>query len=620
MNKYQLAVLKWKEENPNKRYLDVPVQAIVEVKGYGLIKIGTKIKTIRSIYQAMQKGKRYGANKELTEEEIKWYNQHGMIWYNDKFQDEVLKKAILKWKKEHPDKKYLDISRNDVIELDGIGPIKIGHKINIIRTTYQAMQKGNKSCSYKNLTSDKIDWLNSQGMIWDYNKHQKKMFRKAILQWKKEHPNKKYLDISESDTIFLEGIGLINIGSKLKTKRNIYQAMQKGERFGQCNDLTPEEIEWLNDQGMIWDYSKYQENSNKNSEKDINLTSENEDNETQSHIEKILQVLKNRKTNKDDLNFNYDRLKTEFGLDDEALKKQFARIKNARYKRDETLSHEDDTLKSFCDLEGYNYEIIANAIKLHTIFPEDSLESIMNRVIIDYKLQSQYTISTWIYEKYGNDIKNILAKLNLSSTKILKDMSEKVLTIEEAISKDIFSRSIYGEKDQAWLENVYNYLIEKFDFKKINDHSTENIYALSMLIMEELELTPREKDVVFTAFNKYISTINEYHLYDVGLETDEDVRLQKIIDYGLDDQEVEKSFFKPLEFDQKDLLGRKKEMQKRRQILKMYTTYWDYYNQADKEAIIKQNNFTGLEVNYLNTARKTINKTLETVKTMKKTA
>ena len=38
--------------------------------------------------------------------------------------EEIYREAILQWKREHPEKKYLDIKRKETIELNGIGTIK----------------------------------------------------------------------------------------------------------------------------------------------------------------------------------------------------------------------------------------------------------------------------------------------------------------------------------------------------------------------------------------------------------------------------------------------------------------------------------------------------------------
>ena len=257
---YKEAIEKWKKDNPNLRYLDVPGNTVIELADIGKINLGDKICKTRQIYKAMQEGNKYLNRNNLTDEEIEFWTSQGMIWDYQKWKDENYRKAIEKWKKDNPDKKYLDVAFNTVIMLDGIGEIRLGCKISKTRLIYSAMQQGEKFSTRNDLTEEEIEFWTSQGMIWDYEKFREDNYKKAIEIWKKENPDKYYLDIPQKTKINIEGVGLIEIGRRIQLSRKIYSVMQEGKSYGENKDLSTEWIDYLNSQGMIWDYEKWKEN------------------------------------------------------------------------------------------------------------------------------------------------------------------------------------------------------------------------------------------------------------------------------------------------------------------------------------------------------------------------
>ena len=256
---YRQAIIKWKENNPDKKYLDISCQEKIDIEGIGLVNIGRRISELRYVYKKQQLGQVNSRNKHLTKEQVAWYTEQGMIWDYEAWQEEVYRKAILKWKEQHPEKRYLDIKKKEQIELEGIGLINLGVLISIRRGIYNAMQQGKKYYTCKTLTREQISWDTEQGMIWDYETWQEEIYRKAILKWKENNPDKKYLDINCREKIDIEGVGLINIGAKISVIRQIYQKQQEAKRVGTNKPLTREQIIWYTEQGMIWDYEAWQE-------------------------------------------------------------------------------------------------------------------------------------------------------------------------------------------------------------------------------------------------------------------------------------------------------------------------------------------------------------------------
>ena len=620
MDDYKKAIEIWRGENPDKKYLDISQRDIIEVKGIGKINFGSKMHLVRKIYNAMQEDKHYGRHKDLTDEEISWWTEQGMIWDYEKYQEECYQKAVTAWRKENPDKKYLDIPQTFGIEVKGIGKINLGSKISDVRKIYNAMQEGKHYGSHKDLTEEKIAWWTNQGMIWDYEKYKEECYQKAVIIWKEQNPDKKYLDFSARTDIEVEGIGKVNIGNRVYLVRYIYNAMQEGKHYGSHKDLTQEEINWWTNQGMIWDYEEYQKNNKTNSKpKSKSMFDKysdmfDGDKSKADLVVKCLTDLKTKRKSKKKDDYNIENILQEFNVDIETLQKYLDRttIKKTSEKSD-PLMYQGMSLKNYCANNGYNYDVIYRAIKLHDFCGNDSLEQLINRSITIYERKGQKEPATWVYEKYGTLVKHILQYLCLDSTRILNDMTKYTISLEEAIRHTIFVQ-YKKESKYDYLEEVYNYLVEEIDSSKNEEKIIEDIVTKYQELALQYKFTKEEHEIVIGCFDKYLKTIKEYQKADVGLETNDERKIKKIKDYGLDEIDIEESFFIPLEFNNKVLLGRKSELYKRRQLLRQYIIDWDYYTDLEKENIILLNKFTEEEINMINKTRRDIDNTIKKIK------
>lgn len=611
---YRQAILQWKKEHSEKKFLDIKQKEVIKFKGIGVINIGLLVNKRRCIYRAMREEGKYENYTNLTDEQITWDEEHGMIWDYDAWQEKNYREAILQWKREHPEKKYLDIKRNETIELNGIGPINIGMQINKYRNIYKAMQQGKNYGECKNLTEEQIAWNEEHGMIWDYDAWQEKNYREAILQWKKEHPEKKYLDIKFSEIIELEGIGKINIGILMSKRRSIYNAMQQGKNYGERKDLTAEQITWDEEHGMIWDYKKYQEEEKKQQEKRKSLIEKytnlfNGDTSKAERVVQCLEGLREKRKSRKKQTWSIDNILKEFNVDEEKLLEQLGRVREQEKERKPVLMKGEKTLRKFCIDNGYNYEVISRAIKLHQILPSSSLEEVMNRAIIDYNHHGQKQPSTWIYEKYGILVKHILTNLNLDSSAILRNMTENVVTLEEAIRHDSFLRCRKNNSN-AWLEEPFNYLVEELDNTKEEEKVVEDIVGMGKKLIEEYHLTKEEFSILVESFGRYANAIRGYQMYDVGLEVNEERRLERIKDYNMSEEDIEESFFIPLNFENGVLLGRQSELYQRRNLMRQYIIDWKEYSNSEKIEIIKTNQFAISEVEYMERTRRQIDKAI----------
>lgn len=611
---YRKAILKWKSLHPDKKYLDIKKHDKIELKEIGLINIGIKITNLRQLYKKQQEGKNMDGSKALTKEEIDWYNNQGMIWDYEAWQENNFQQAILKWKEKHPEKMYLDIKKLEKISLEGVGIINLGIQVSIRRSIYNAMQKGEQYLNCRNLTEEEIIWYTKQGMIWDYEAWQEEVYKQAILKWKEEHPDKNNLDIKKNEKINLEGIGQVKIGIKIANIRQIYKKQQEGKGTTSKKPLTKKQIAWYTEHGMIWDYKKYQEEHKGTSQKrqtSLEKYTElfNGDNKKAERVVACLEDLREKRKRRKKQNLNMDNILQEFNVDQEELLKQLGRTRTQEKENQPVLMKGEETLRKFCIDNGYNYEIISRSVKLHRMLPSSNLEEVMNRAIIDYNYREQKQPSTWIYEKYGNLIKHILTNLNLDSSAILKNMTDNVVTLEEAIRHDVFLRC-RKESSNAWLEEPYNYLVEELDNTKGEEQVTEDIVSTGKKLIDDYHLSREEFSILVESFGRYANAIRGYQMYDVGLETKEERRIEKIKAYQMPEEDIEESFFIPLNFENGVLLGRQSELYQRRNLMRQYIIDWNEYSDDEKIEVIKTNHFNAAEVEYMERTRKEIDKAI----------
>ena len=609
-NNYRQAVEKWQQLHPEKKYLDIKFTEKIELEGIGVINLGNLISARRGIYNAMQQGTKYKTFNDLTEEQIAWDEKHGMIWNYDEWQENNYRQAVEKWQQLHPEKKYLDIKRSENVELEGIGVINLGSLISTRRVIYNAMQQGEKYRAHKDLTEEQIVWDEKHGMIWNYEAWQENNYRQAVEKWQQLHPEKRYLDIKFTEKIELEGIGVINLGSLIIVRRGIYNAMQQGEKYYTYKDLTEEQIAWDEHHGMIWDYKKYQEEHKTPSKKSQNTLEKyteifKGDRTKAERVVNCLESLRNQRRSRKKQIYNIDNILKEFDVDQAKLLNQLARVREKGKEYEPVLMKGDETLRKFCIDNGYNYEVISRAVKLHQLLPYSSLEETMNRVIIDYNHHGQHEPSTWIYEKYGTLVKSILTDLNLDSSAILKNMTENVVTLEEAIRHDAFLRC-RKESTNAWLEEPYNYLVEELDNTKGQEQAEEDILVMGKILINEYHLTREEFSILVESFGRYANAIRKYQMYDVGLEANEEKRMEKIKTYQMSEEDIEESFFVPLKFENGVLLGKQSELYQRRNLMRQYIIDWNEYTDDEKIEAIKTNHFSQSEVEEMEKTRKGI--------------
>ena len=642
---YREALEIWKENNPDKEYRDIPFKAVVEIDGKR-INIGTRINNMK-------------ANPDKLSDDVRKYWESKGVLDSKRISEKKYREALEIWKKENPDKEYKDISSNTVVEIHG-KEIRIGARIHMMknnpdrlledvcqyckskgapngkRVTEEEYREALEIWKKENPDKDYIEiparvvieingrkihigarisrlrngdiHLDAEARQYYEDKKLLEVRRKLISEeeyhealeiWKKENPDKDYWEIPVRTVIEING-QKINIGAKIKDLRR-----------GKIK-LDSEKRKYYEERGIFDSKEKLAERKNTLStiEKYTNLF--HGDSIKASRVVSCLTNLreKRRKSRREEV--SVEEILKNFEVDFETLKSYLERTKdkestnNSRQKQS-PLVYQGKTLKAFCLENGYNYEVVSRAVRLQEFCEHDSLEQLINRSLIDYLHHGQKEPATWVYEKYGHLVKHMLLELGLDSNRILQDMSKRVITLEEAIRHQVFLQTRERREDD-WLEELYNYLIEEINIDKSSDQMVDDIVKMYKLLVTEYHLTTEEQQVIYTAFVRYLKTMRKYQILDVGLETDEEKKLTKIKDYGLEVEDIEESYFVPLKFDHGVLLGKKSELYQRRQLLRQYIIDWDYYSEQEKQGAIIDNHFTVEEINYINTTREQINK------------
>lgn len=490
------------------------------------------------------------------------------------YNEEQIKEALTIYKKKHQESTY--IPRKAVVTL------KDGTKINLGNLGY-IIKRGNINIS-ADLSSYILSLFPNQ-LKNNARVYKEEQLKEALLIYKNEHQESTY--IPQKTVVTLKDGTNIRLGT---WGNNI-----KSEGYNISEDLK---------EFVISLYPKHFKNNKVYTDENLmEIPNSKEEEPLDTYEEEIM--LKKR-------HLTIDKVLKKFNLNIDELNFYLEKIRiNKEIDISKPIDYRGKTLRSYCLEQGYNYDIVKKAIRLYKFCKHDTFDQLINRVLITSK-QDENTPSTWIYEKYGNLIGQVLIYLGLDSNAILKNMSQNVISLEEAIRHDIFLK----EKKNTvttWLEEPFNYFIARIDNNKSKEENEQDLVIYFSDFVKKYNLTQVESKVLQNSITRYINVMREYQIVDVGLETKEGKKIKKITKYNLNAEEIEESFFVPLAFDQGVLLGRQSELYKRRQLLRQYIIDWDYFTDEEKDDL--QSTFTKEELYYINNSREKIN---ETVKVLRK--
>lgn len=470
--------------------------------------------------------------------------------------------------------------------------------------------------------------LESMGIDWEPGKtaHEEKMNNDKCIRYLQMHyqHHKTINDIKAKQTVVFEGETL-KIGDFLSDMRKRYLKYTSGntETVGidtelmikRYKELEALEIDWRPSESTISIAKIARANGLKASKLRRYVELFNGD------IEKALKICKqgaklkkNARKNAKGISPSLTTIAQEFEIDMQTLTSLLNKPALHTHQPKKVLMYDDKTnLRQYCLDHGLNYTVIQKAIKLRMKgLSDEDLQSLINRCICEYRQNGQTRPSTWIYSKYGNEVlvSHLLTYLNLDSEAILYDMSQNCIDIYQAMENNSFRRSSKNQYD--YLEFIYRNMIKFYKNASIEEHDKDIVSELVdehfQTFVEEYRLTKEEQAVITSSVDRYTNAVEQYHLFNVGFEQDEEKRIQLILDYHLDEDEVEEAFFMPLKFDQKTLIGRFSELHKRRTILKNLTVSWAYLTDDEKEKKVTQHNLSEEELKFINQTRQEIDK------------
>ena len=598
---YQEAFEIWLSENPGKTVNDVPARTIVKTSNGEELKLGLKINNLRRTLKGQGRSKISDQQKEY------WVKLHGLSTENQlekREQEKELKyrEALEIWLSENQEKAINDVPVAATVRISTKEEINLGNKINDLRKALKG--QGTSKIS----ESERKYWVEEKGLTTEnktekVNQEQELKYRKALEIWLSENKEKTVNDVPARTIVKTSNGEEIKLGIKIS---NLRQAL-KGNGSNKISDS--QRKYWVEKHGL---------KASKEKTSDTTTTLEkyieqfNGDEEKAKRVVQTLKNIREKRKSKKKEEWNIDNILKEFDVDIEKLISYLNKTKTESTKKSKTLEYQGKTLKEFCIENSFNYDVISRAVRLHEIGIHGNLEELINRELVNYQKHGQKDAATWIYEKYGNLVKHVLLYLNLDSSSIIKEMTSYQITLEEAIRHEVFKHT-KEKQENNWLEELYEYLIDEVQEDKSKEQTTDDIANMFAILVKEYHLTKEEMNVLWNSFSKYIKTIKQYQLVDVGLETNEELRLEKIKDYKLEPEDIEESFFIPLEFDKNVLIGRKSELYQRRQLLRQYIIDWDYYTELEKQEIIIKNKFTNEEISKIEKTRTKINETIDLV-------
>lgn len=599
-----------------------------------ILKIGSYLKSLREHHAYYIKGEdtRY-ANSEIYVARYKILDEMCFDWEPNKRL--LLKQAnndiCLKYLQEHfKEKKTInDITSKDVVEYEG-KTIEIGRFLEHSRVNYRKYLAGNTidSCA-SSVMLERYAALNKMGFTWEPNVYKTDYSgdNDPYIAYLRKY-YEKYGTINDIKTTFVAKFNgeTLNIGSFLGKIRYSYSRYQAGDtshnyasqlmlrRYAILQkldfDLIPQKPVTMKELALenglsVIDFTKLCRKFDGNVDKALKIAL------LQQKID-----LKKEKQEKE--HYTLDNLLVEFDIDFDTLLNYLNRTSlRTKDKNEPILHYKNMTLSEFCLQNGYNYDVIYRSLRLKKKgLCDEDLTSLINRSIIELNSKGQGRPFTWVYSKYGNEalLKHILLFAGFDSRSILKDMSQNAITLDEAFINASF-RKKSGSKFR-YLEAVYLDYINFY--QRLLEDDDENSYEERMVakasdLVSYYSLTQDEFAVIREAFFHYTNAVHKFHLCDVGFEKDDDRRVEKIINYRFDEDDIEEAFFIPLKFDERVLIGKNSELYRQRALLKELTVSWNKLSEEERVASTIKFNLSEEKIYYVNSTCEKIEKTKEMV-------
>ncbi len=495
------------------------------------------------------------SKEKLTPDQKKYWEEKGVFERKrQRATEEEYREAYRIWKEEHPTKTH--IRRDEKVTIESGKVVHIGQRVCNMKALPEKMSEEQK------------EYWNSQGVL-ERCLPTEKEYEEAYKIWKKSHPEAVYMKKCEKVTI--KSGKVINIGARIDNISSHPERLSKDQRKYWTKKGV---IESPKEQSI---YNFHQEESLETIWNEYLLRLHGDENKAY-WIVKCLKETRKKEVSVENLALIFDKTEEE--------------------------------LIKFCLFKDQNdlHKNLLSIARLHMFCPNDTLEQLKNRILLTKRNKRP---SNWIYAYYGNHIESILKWIGLDEKKILKQMSEEIIPLEEAVCDAIF-KSTEKLSKYEWIEVPLQFLKDKMN----SQNNTYQVEKSLFSFVKKYHLNKEEGILLQKCLLKYLSTINEYYKTDVGLERRMKEKIEKIRKYHLSSDDIEESFFIPLEIKRQE--GNGQQIYDRKELLRQYTIDWNYYKNEEKKQVIVNENMTEREVRQINRKRKIIDKTIEVGKTLVK--
>lgn len=203
---------------------------------------------------------------------------------------------------------------------------------------------------------------------------------------------------------------------------------------------------------------------------------------------------------------------------------------------------DDMLLRDFSTKNGYDYDLVSLMIKIK----RDGLDS--NDLLL-----ASYT--NCVYGKMTL-LKSILEYASISPRSVVDEMKNNGILVDQALINVCFRKKAGRNFD--YLRGIFYDYVKAYNnlFKTGNTNPCSGEMEVFIdEIVSYYGLDYSERKILDETFIYYNSVIHRFHLADTAFEGDDAKRGIKIMNYQLDEDDMELAFLLPLEFNQHKLLG-----------------------------------------------------------------
>jgi len=593
---YREALELWKELHPGKT--EIKKDETVKLESGREVNLGKRIACLKDHFHRLKE----------EEKEI-WYPFTHIIPSEEEY-----RQAAEIWKQNHPEKKC--IPQNAVVTIPSGKKIQLGTRVAHMKNNIVKLTEEQQKFWAENYNLYESERRNHTAQEW----------QEARITWRYQNPDA--FKINFADKVQISSGEIMDIGIKVaNVKRCKDQLPEEEKRIWELYNIFPEQAEhkyWTQMRRGSYEISKKQLNKEiigEKYKKAYEIWKTEYPDET-----KVPADLKIEKENGKSISLGYyiTRIQQKPHLFSEEEKDywRFQGViktpkRNMNYKFYQqaslkaVLDHyqgilsekktywilkclKDTRKKAVQDQKIPQEEEKLEQIKrFQVLFPKDTLDQQISR-LERMKTDSPTAPSGWIYEKYGSHISTILKYLDLDEINMLREMTDQMISLEEVMQHEVFL-SVNTNSRYDWLEVPFQFLLTKTE----KEVSLPKLNRITYLFAQKYHLDREEIQVLQDSLHQYNTKMLEFQKLEVGFESDKARKLEKIVDYQLSSDDIEESFFLPLELNGCYITEKNQELYNRKCLLKQYVIDWNFYSDEEKKTLINREKMTREEVYHI---------------------